>query len=146
RGTWPRAYFITRSKCACSSTLLKNGNAAENVKTRTAATAQNNRINFRSCRIAFRTAVSLSMPLDHREIAIFVKHGPRACHLQKARLQRTPKRRIALENNRKMVPRIRFSPWDCRRINPMLVSKDRIGDGEHFTAFEQQRIKKKNRR
>src|SRR4029078_6468984 len=109
RGTWPRAYFITRSKCACSSTLLKNGNAAENVKTRTAATAQNNRINFRSCRIAFRTAVSLSMPFDHRELAIFVNHGRGACHLQKARLQRTPERRIALKNNRKMVAGMRVS-------------------------------------
>src|SRR5581483_5367030 len=40
RGGETRAYFNTRSTCACSSTLLKNGNAAEKIKTRMAATKE----------------------------------------------------------------------------------------------------------
>ena len=35
-----------------------------------------------------------------------------------------------------MVLWIRFPPWHCRRINPMLGPKDCIGGGERFAAFE----------
>src|ERR1051325_537538 len=40
RGQSPFAYFTTRSTCACSSTLLKNGKADAKMKTRIPARAQ----------------------------------------------------------------------------------------------------------
>lgn len=87
-----------------------------------------------------------SLPFDHRELAIFLYHGRGACHLQKAGLQRRAKRRIALKDNCKMALWIRFPPWYCRRINPVLIAKDRIRNRKRFTAFEQQRIDKRNSR
>src|SRR5258706_10752782 len=47
-GMWPCEYFRTKSKCACSSTLLKKGNAAEKMKVWMAANRHNSRISLRS--------------------------------------------------------------------------------------------------
>src|SRR5205823_5861310 len=61
--------------CACSSTLLKNGNAAENMKTRSAPIAQSSKINFRSYSIANRSGA-------------FIEVSPRLPQASRIRLSR----------------------------------------------------------
>src|SRR5438132_9471944 len=81
--------------------------------------------------------------LDYRKLPVFADQGRGACHLQKSLLKRLAKRRIPLNYNRKMPLRVRFPPGNCLRINPIWITKYRIGDSECFTAFEQQRINKR---
>src|SRR4029077_13650926 len=89
-------------------------------------------------RVAFQVGAcpSSRVRLDYRKLAVFADQWRQPCNLQKSRLQRRAKRRIALNYNRKMFLRFWFTPGDYRWINPMLIPKDRIGDGKCFTAFE----------
>ena len=87
----------------------------------------------------FRKAAALA-PTD----AAYQSNVGDACRLQKSRLQRRAKRRIAFNYKRSMSIAARFPPGDCPRINPMLITKNRIGDSECFIAFKQQWINKRN--
>ena len=85
----------------------------------------------------------LSLAFDHRELPIFADQGHNACQF-KTPLHRRAKRRIAFKNNCSAPCRIRFAPWDCFRVNSMLITEKGIGDSERFTAFEQQRVNERN--
>src|SRR5437667_2207695 len=87
---------------------------------------------------------SSSLRLDYRKLSVFTDQWLYTCDLQKPPLERRTKRRIALNDNRKMFLRRWFSPGDHGRVNPMLFTKDRVGDGECFTAFEQQWVNQGN--
>src|SRR5262245_9204418 len=74
------------------------------------------------------TPPSSKIVLDQSKLSVFADQGDNACQLE-APLYRRTKRRIALKHNRNMSFRIRFAPWNCVRVNTMLITKKCIGSG-----------------
>src|SRR6478752_6608481 len=86
---------------------------------------------------------SSTIPLDHRKLPVFANQGFNTPQLQTP-LYRYAKGRIALKHNANAPLRIRFAPWNCFRVNSMLITEKSIGNSERFMAFEQQRVNKRN--